>query len=316
MEIINVPSPSASKNELPDARQSLSSAEDAALAMSNGRWQAQLNLIIANREAGARLVSCHRRGPLHIQKSFYPEGNEIAHLVILHPPGGLVSGDSLTITAIVEANSKALITTPGAGRLYGARKNAKPQLQSNQLTIKAGASLEWLPMETLFYSRSFGRSDTKVEIEEGGKFIGWDICSLGLPASNELFTEGELRQTFEIVYKGQVDWIERWKFNAEDKNFLASSAGLNGQSCNGVFVAGPFDDGLEPEVIAELQAICQTTRESQQGVAGVSLVKHWLVVRYLGPSTTHARAVFTKAWFILRPLLLDRAACSPRIWAC
>ena len=303
-------------NHIIKTRQPLSSHEDAALSMRDGHWQAHLDIKIANRDAGARLVSCHRRGPLHIQKAFYPESNDLAHLYILHPPGGLVSGDSLAITANVESNSKALITTPGAGRLYGARKNAKPQYQRNQLTIKAGASLEWLPMETLFYSRSFGRTDTRVDIEEGGKFIGWDICSLGLPASNELFTEGELRQTFEIVYKGQIDWLERWKFNAKDKHFLTSKAGLNGQSCNGVFVAGPFDDGINAELISQLQAICQTTRDSKQGLAGVSLVKHWLVLRYIGPSTTHARALFSKAWCVVRPLLLDRAACSPRIWAC
>jgi len=138
----------------------LNSREQLAQAMQAGQWQAKLDLNIANRNAGARLVSCRRLGPLHVQKAFYPEGRDLAHLYLLHPPGGLVSGDSLTITANVSEDSHALITTPGAGRIYGARKSAHTQTQLNQLHVASGASLEWFPMETLMYSRSYGVSNT------------------------------------------------------------------------------------------------------------------------------------------------------------
>ena len=301
------------------------SREGLAKSMKAGHWQAELNLKIENRSAGARLVSAHRKGPLHVQKAFYPEGRDLAHLYILHPPGGLVSGDTLTITTEVAQDSHALVTTPGAGRLYGARDDADTQAQINQLHVAQGASLEWFPMETLFYSRSYGVSKTRVDIDKGGKFIGWDICSLGLPASDQPFNHGELRQCFDIYYNGKVDWLERWRFNADDEKFLSSRAGLQGQSCNGVFIAGPFvnEDGLSVandlinrELIEQLHGLCQSTQEQKKGLAGVSQVSHWLVVRYLGHSTTHARDLFTQVWELLRPLLLNRPACAPRIWAC
>lgn len=293
--------------------------------MRAGQWQASLALKIENRQAGARLVSCHRLGPLHVQKAFYPEGRDLAHLYLLHPPGGLVSGDTLTIDAEVAKNSHALITTPGAGRLYGARRGAKTQTQLNTLTVSEGASLEWFPMETLYYSRSYGVSKTRVDIAEGGKFIGWDICSLGLPASEQPFVEGELRQSFDIYYNGKADWFERWRFNADDKAFLENPVGLSNQSSNGVFVAGPFLDDIgesektqtvSVELISQLQSLCERSKEQEKGLAGVSQVGHWVVVRYLGNSTTHARELFTQAWFLLRPHLLNRPACAPRIWAC
>ena len=296
-----------------------------AQGMQAGQWDAQLDLEIANREQGARLTSCHRRGPLHVQKAFFPEGKDLAHLYILHPPGGLVSGDSLTVNARVGDGSHALITTPGAGRLYSARETSSVQTQNNILSISPEASLEWFPMETLFYSGSLGVSKTRIDIDQGGKFMGWDICCLGLPASEQPFVEGELRQRFEINYAGKADWFERWNFRADDLTFLNSKIGLQGNSCNGVFVAGPFssdsnsgdsDPSIPPETYQELQTLCQMFRDQNLGLAGVSFADKWLAVRYLGASAAHARDLFAKAWALLRPILLERQAVPPRIWKC
>ena len=146
--------------------------------------------------------------------------------------------------------------------------------------------------------------------------MGWDICSLGLPASGKPFTEGELRQTFDLYYDGDIAWLERWRFNAKDTAFLSSRAGLNGYSANGVFVAGPFLDPIANAVSEELRELCQSARSREQGLAGVSHVDRWVVLRYVGSSTTKARECFTQAWHLLRPLLLSRPACPPRIWAC
>ncbi|MFT6371849.1 MAG: urease accessory protein [Paraglaciecola sp.] len=288
----------------------------AAERMKAGEWHADLNLEIEQRPAGARLVSCKRNGPLHVQKTFYPEGDDIAHLYILHPPGGLVSGDSLTINAQVGRASSALITTPGAGRIYGSRATARHQIQHNNLRVATQASLEWFPMETQFYSGSNGVSNTRVEIEDGGTFMGWDIASLGLPASGRPFTSGKVRQAIEISYKGELSWIERWHFDANDHEFLNSPVGLNGYSANGVFVAGPFHDELPDELMKRLHCLCQTVSKHKHGVAGVTQVGQWLAMRYVGTSTTKAREYFTQAWQELRPALINRVACPPRIWAC
>lgn len=303
----------SSENDLIERQNARSCA---AKSMKAGEWHANLALTIEQRDAGARLVKCQRNGPLHVQKAFYPEGTDLAHLYILHPPGGLVSGDSLTIKAQVGLNSAALITTPGAGRIYGSRNSEINQIQQNRLTVAAQASLEWFPMETLFYSGSNGLSNTCIDIEEGGKFMGWDIASLGLPASDRPFKSGSLRQAIEITYNGELSWIERWRFDAKDKDFLNSAVGLNGYSANGVFVAGPYTEALPASLMQELHSLCQSVTEQGHGAAGVTQINQWLVMRFVGTSTTHAREYFTQAWRKLRPALLNRDACPPRIWAC
>ncbi|WP_157114454.1 hypothetical protein [Halioglobus japonicus] len=52
-------------------------------------WHASLELSLAQREAQTRLYRCRHKGPLYVQKAFYPEGDSLAHLYLLHPPGAL-----------------------------------------------------------------------------------------------------------------------------------------------------------------------------------------------------------------------------------
>ena len=55
-------------------------------------WSAELELgfaVVAGRTA---LVHNRHVGPLTVQRPFYPEG-ELAHVYLLHPPGGIVAGD-------------------------------------------------------------------------------------------------------------------------------------------------------------------------------------------------------------------------------
>jgi hypothetical protein len=56
-----------------------------------------------------------------VQRPLYPEGPDVCHLHILHPPGGVVDTDSLSLSVRAGAGAWALLTTPGATRLYKLR---------------------------------------------------------------------------------------------------------------------------------------------------------------------------------------------------
>ena len=73
-------------------------------------WIAELNLNFSRSKEKTFLSKRNHIGPLTIQRPFYPEG-DICHVYLLHPPGGIVGGDSLTVNTNSEEFSKALITT-------------------------------------------------------------------------------------------------------------------------------------------------------------------------------------------------------------
>ncbi|PHS62124.1 MAG: urease accessory protein [Thalassobium sp.] len=276
-------------------------------------WNAQLQLTTRQTERGTRLVQCEHNGPLYVQKPFYPEGPDCAHLYLLHPPGGMVSGDFLTINVSAGENSHVLVTTPGAGRVYRARADGLLQQQKVQLTVDNNAALEWMPLETILFPSSRAQLETEVHLGENSRYIGWDIVSLGLPANgsrlDDLGQHTTLKQGLRIYYKQQLLLNERLSLHPGNSELLNAAAGFRGMPVHGLLVAGPFTQGFCEQALEKLQELCTDQ------LAGVSLNGQFLSVRYLGTCSEQARLLLTEAWAIIRPQLMQRPACAPRIWA-
>ena len=289
-------------------------------------WQAYLSLSFAKRKRGVRLVESAHEGPLYVQKAFYPEGDACAHCYLLHPPGGLVTGDQLSITVAAQENSHALITTPGAGRVYKAREQGGIQTQSITLKIDKEACLEWLPLETILFPNSQARLNTRIDLAEQAKVITWDITCFGLPANKLEFTQGSIKQSLQIWSQGRIKLNERLvidlaensvKTNTTPKsnlNILNGNAGLRSMPVHGLLVAGPFQETETTALIDALRELSPQLR-IEKALVAVSLNGEFLTVRYLGHCTEQARHYFTEAWSLIRPVLLNKDAVAPRIWA-
>ncbi|TQV70126.1 urease accessory protein UreD [Exilibacterium tricleocarpae] len=277
-------------------------------------WPASLELVLTAAPA-TRLSRCRHRGPLYVQKPFYPEGADWAHIYLLHPPGGIVSGDSLEISVQAQAGAGALLTTPGAARVYRAR--AAPALseqrQSVRLRVDDGAALEWLPMETIVFDGARVRLDTQIELASKGRCIAWEITCFGLPASGEWFRRGTFTQHYQVSRDGRPLFVDHLALAENRARFLAAKAGMGGQPVTGFLLAGPVDESSVPP--EQLQALRQVPAALALPDAGsITLVNGFYVGRYLGASAAGARRLFMAWWQLLRPLLLRRDACAPRIW--
>ena len=282
---------------------------DAAIAEGRyGRgagWAAELELgfeVIAGRSA---LVRNRHRGPLAVQRAFYPESNDLAHVYLLHPPGGVVAGDQLTVRVNVAPGARALVTTPAATKFY--RSEGRVAQQTQIFQVHAAASLEWLPQETIVYGSARVSTKTRVELEPGATFCGWDMVCLGRAASGDHFEAGRLQQAFEIWQGDRPLWIERAEFDASEP-VRHAAWGLGGHRVFGTFVC----TGQNAAAVAAARAAVDT--DDSRELFAVSQMRGAIVCRYLGSSTERARHVFAQAWAALRPILLGRPASPPRIW--
>lgn len=271
-----------------------------------GGWQARLELECAVRLGTSRLMRCEHVGPLSVQKALYPEGPEVCHCVVLHPPGGVAAGDRLEIEIAVEAGARLLTTTPGAGKWY--RSRGPLAEQDLVFQVGDGASLEWLPQENIVFDGVQARMSATVDLAEGGRFIGWEVLCLGRTASGERFTRGTLRTRTEIVQGGRRLWGDYARFDGGGR-LPHSLAGLAGYPVMGTLLAA----GSEPQ--RDLIGACRGVTTPGGALVGVTALPGVLAARYLGPSTEAARSYFASLWRILRPALIGREACAPRIWA-
>lgn len=289
-----------------DAAVRLNPPRAAAAGEAASGWEARLEL--GFRARGTRTILAQRRhvGPLQVQRPFYPDGERACHVYILHPPGGVVGGDSLAISAEVERGAHALLTTPAAGKLYRSA-GASAQL-AQELKVADGAWLEWLPQETIAFDGARAVSRTRVALSGAAGFIGWEILCLGRPAASETYTHGEFVQRFEIWRDGAPLW---WERNALTGGAPALHApwGLAGRSVVATLVAV----GRAPSALPALRELLNAQQDD--GEFSVSQLRDVLVCRYLGNSAEQARTGFIAAWRLLRPALWGIDASPPRIWA-
>src|SRR4051812_18172096 len=135
-------------------------------------WHGHLELTY-RRDAGRCLVHDRHSGPLRVLRTLYPEGDDVCHNVLLHPPGGIVGGDVLEIAATLQAGTHALLTTPGATRFY--RSAGLRACQSVTVRAAEGARVEWLPLETICHPGAEAESRLRFELAPGAEAIGWDV---------------------------------------------------------------------------------------------------------------------------------------------
>ena len=150
---------------------------------------------------------------------------------------------------------------------------------------------------------------TEVQLAGNSKFVGWELTCFGLPASDAPFSRGSFRQRYRVHREGVPLFIDGLDVNERNcAALLQGAAALRGSAVSGFFLAGPF---AEPPA----ETLKEALRSGASGATtGISWLGEFALGRYLGASAEEARRQFNRWWQMLRPALLQREACAPRIW--
>lgn len=273
---------------------------EAALTTTN--WQALLRLKLSCGEHRTQLIPLERYGPLSVQRPFYPEG-DTCHVYLLHPPGGVVGGDSLQLQLALESGSKTLLTTPGAARFYVSAGDTASVRQNFQL--ENAAHLEFLPQENIYFPGALVDSKTVINVDGDAVAMLWEKHCFGRPANHESFDSGHVDSQIVLNHDGKPVFIDRQRLNPTELN---RASGLRSFAVMGSFLIY----GIEFDT-AMVRGLQQTTTSG--GLCGISCPQsNLLVARYMGNSTSDMDACFISLWEALRPAALGRSACHPRIW--
>lgn len=271
---------------------------------SESLWHASLNLRFSNlREKTVLRINKHK-GPLRVQRPFYPEDYGRCHCYILHPPAGVAGGDRLSIDIVADASTRVLITSPGAGKFY--RCENKIGSLENKISVGKNASLDWLPQETLFFNGTRANVTTEIDMQSDARFVAWDIACLGRPASREVFDTGFIRQTLKITSNGVPQFIERTRIDNRDP-ILSGCWGWNHHTVSALLIA----NGITEDEYSSFQEFNQ---HNDDYMIGVTWKKNMLIARYLGDSAEQAKAKLQKILEKIREQRDEEQFVTPRIW--
>lgn len=277
-------------------------------------WHGHLNLDY--RLDGERTIALDRHdGPLRVLQRLYPEGDRVCHHVLVHPPGGLVGGDVLDIAMNLQADSHALITTPGATRFY--KSTGAEAVQSLTAKVAPGARLEWLPLETIAYRSCKAINRMRFELAPGAEMMGWDVLALGLPATSEAFDDAAHGQgyfTQEIELPGV--WLERGTVRADDARLLDSPLGWAGQRVMATMwlAAGTPLSRQRREALLDSARAIQAAHPLASTAGSTSPHDQVVILRVLADRVEPAMNLLTQVWAQWRQTAWDLAPCPPRVW--
>ncbi|WP_095078201.1 urease accessory protein UreD [Pseudomonas sp. Irchel s3h17] len=264
-------------------------------------WHAELELGYARFGDSTRPVQRRHKGPLRVQKHLYAEGPQVCQHIIVHPPGGIAGGDRLDVSVNVATDAWAQLTSPGAAKWYRA---ATPAYQQLDVTVAAGATLEWLPQETIVFSAAQAELATRIDLQGNARLFFWDVVALGRPASGERFACGHFQSRLDIRRDGQLLWHERQRIVGGD-GLLDSPIGLDGSP---VWATLLVTGEIDTELLEQCRSLAGDVRGDLTQLPGL------LVARCLASEALLARNWLIALWTLLRPALLGRAAVPPRIW--
>ena len=226
-------------------------------------------------------------------------GDAPCEAVLINTAGGLTGGDRLRWELAAEAASEATVTTQACEKVYRAL-GAEPARVETAIQVGAGASLAWLPQETILFDGASLQRSLTVELAGDARLLALEAVIFGRRAMGERVRQACLRDRWSVRRDGKLIFADRPRLEGPVAELLARPAVAAGGGA--VATIALFAD--EPERYLE------PLRARLPAGAGASAWDGKLIARMVAEDGYSLRQALVPALGILsdgRPL--------PKIWA-
>jgi urease accessory protein len=253
-------------------------------------------VVFALRDGQTRLADLYQRDPCRVLFPD-PEPDEPPQAVLVTTSGGVTDGDSLTMAVEVGPGAGAVAATQAAEKIYRAARPAEHCAMDISVTVGEGATLDWLPQETIVFRGARLKRRTVADVAAGGAFLACEMVVLGRAASGERFTRGLLLDSWSVRRAGKLVWTDTLRVEGETPD----GAGFGPANALATII-GVWD---APQ--ARFEQARELLESADAVRAGVTLVNGVMVARLLGEATAVRAAT--------RRFLGDfRGRRLPRVW--
>lgn len=260
------------------------------------RASGESRVVFAVRDGATRLTDLYQRDPCRVLFPD-PEPGEPPQAVLVTTSGGVTDGDRLKMSVEIGPGGEAVAATQAAEKIYRAAKSSDHCGMEVAVSVGEGATLDWLPQETIVFEGARLKRRTVADVAAGGSLLACEVVVLGRAASGERFTGGLLLDSWSVRRAGKLVWTDALRVEGE----TPKGAGFGAANALAT-VIGVWD---EPQVRFEKARALLDGAEDVR--AGVTLVNGLVVARLLGEATFVRRAV-------TRFLGDFRGRRLPRVW--
>ena len=222
----------------------------------------------------------------------------------LNLSGGVAGGDRLATEIALGPGARALVAGQAAERFYRALPDSPPARVRVRLSVAEGASLEWLPQETILFDAARLDRRLDVDVAHGARFVGVESLVLGRAAMGESVERLRLRDVIAVRLGGRLVLHDAVQLAGEARRILERPATGKGLRAFATVLCAGLEDA----------ALLDSVRDALSAApveAGVSAWDGLLVARMAAEDGARLRAAVVTVLKVLR----DGAA-LPRVWRC
>jgi urease accessory protein len=256
-----------------------------------------------------RLTDLYQRDPLRVLFPAPAVGDPVL-AVILTTSGGLVAGDRLDISIRLGTGAAAHVTASAAEKIY---RSTGPRTAIHQsLSVASGAFLEFLPPETILFDGARLKRETTIELAAGAGFLGGDILVFGRRARGERFTQGFLREVWQVRQEGRLVWGDALHLDGDVEATIDDPACFGGAAACATLILAP--SGQDPHGFLDSAREIQSRPAANGLRAGVTAIAGLLIARWLASDAALLRRAYAEFAGHLRQAAMGLPPQLPRMW--
>ena len=270
--------------------------------MTGPHQRARGELLLAFKRRGGATVLDRLRQDGCLKARFpRTEPGEWPCAVTLNSSGGVAGGDRLATVISTGPGARATIASQAAERFYRALPSSRSAVATT-LNVLEGASLEWLPQETILFDRSAVHRRLTIELAQDAWFLGVESLVFGRTAMGEAVHDAALHDLIELRRGGRLLLHDAIRFQGPVAPLLAQAASASGACAVATLIhAAPGAEALLDPLRAALAPF----------QAGASAWDGLLVARIVAQNGACLREAVVQGLNVLRA---GRAL--PRVWMC
>ena len=230
-----------------------------------------------------------------------PERGAWTSMVSLNSAGGVAQGDWLEVGVTAGAGTRLTVASQAAERFYRS-PGGEPARVRTSLQVMPGASLEWLPQETILFDGCALDRKLNVELAPDSWFLGVETLVFGRTLMGETVQRATLRDAIRVCRGQSVLLHDAIRLSGPVQSVLDRPAVAAGGRAVATLIHAA------PEATARLEALRAALAPWQ---AGASVMDGLLLARVVAQDGACARAAIMAGLAVLRdgrPL--------PRVWSC
>jgi len=230
-----------------------------------------------------------------------PEPDDVPLAALVNVGGGLAGGDSLEVSVRLEAGTGASVTTPAAEKVY--RSTGDTTRLDTVLEVGPGATLEWLPQETILFNGARLERRMQARLAPGARLLAAEMLVYGRVARGERLGHGALFDSWRLWRDGRLHWADAMELDGDLGTPLQSPFGFGSAEASALLLLSAGQDA----------ALAARDLLRQQGFDATIPRPGLMLARWLGPASAVRESV-ARALPMLRAHALGLPARLPRLW--